>query len=159
MTNLEQCKSVLADLEKASGADRSLDARIDAVLRAGTPKLRREAPWVWGNFPTWGTHEGAPGMCGVKHTDGSLGLIWDSECFTSSLDATIALVGRVLPGVSPSVGQNIHHKTWHAYLQILGDDGEPLIIGRFASEAPTPPLALLTALFRALIARMEKADG
>ncbi|CAH1657459.1 hypothetical protein CHELA1G11_13048 [Hyphomicrobiales bacterium] len=147
--NVEECKSVLADLEKASGADRELDARIDAVLRAGKASMRDSSPWAWLNFPTWRHHDQAAGMCGVVHDDGSFGMVWDSEPFTSSLDATIALVERVLPGHQI----NLHWYIVHAEASI-GSASHPLA----QAVAPTPPLALLTALFRALIAQMEKAE-
>lgn len=69
--------------------------------------------------------------------------------FTASLDAATALVERVLPGWSPSIGQNVHHKYWHGtVLQVI--DGE--IIGHAADHA-SPAIALLIALLRAKEAR------
>lgn len=120
--NVEECKSVLADLEKASEPDGGLEARICRVLGLdGYPALIGGIP-----FP---------------------GII---PPLTSSLDATIALVERVLPGWAWSVFDDGHAWLWP-------DQKRDLLAG-FQARVSTPPLALLTALFRALIAQMEKAE-
>ncbi|CAH1661907.1 hypothetical protein CHELA1G11_12004 [Hyphomicrobiales bacterium] len=123
MPKLEECKSVLAELEKASRADKGLNDRIWVCL-------------CWADL----YYHFARGR-------------WH---FTGSLDATIALVERVLPGwLIASIGQD-DHKAWHAELR----KGHITSFSTVSlAGAPTPPLALLTALFRALIAQMEKADG
>lgn len=90
---------IIEALEKAHEPNRWLDAKIDAVLRVGTHKMRSGGyEWAWDNFPVWAHHKQARGMCGVLHTNGDLGLIWDSLEFTSSLDVAFMLVDRALPG-------------------------------------------------------------
>ena len=86
-------------LERATGPDRWLDAKIDAALRIGSDKMRGVGyEWAWDNFPVWSHHKQARGMCGVQHNNGDLGLIWDSPAFTASVDAAMVLANRVLPG-------------------------------------------------------------
>jgi len=142
MTELEQYKSVLADLEKASGWDRDLDTTILTVLLG-----MQDLGYVY-EIDNW-----------YYSRDGDeINPAFPSP--TSSFDATIALVERVLPGACPSFFQNVYNKTWSAYFHILGEDDEPRMVrGSLFEGAATPPLALLTALFRAKIAQMEKADG
>lgn len=68
---------------------------------------------------------------------------------TESLDAALALVERVLPDHSPGVGQNVHHKYWHAYVQRISErDAAPYFSGE--ADAPTPALALLAAMLKAM---------
>jgi len=129
MTELEQCKSVLADLEKAGGADPRLDHAISEIF----------------------SHLNSDGLpTGFLQ---QFRVVWQKTPWTASLDATIALVERVLPGwewIRKSPGTmtvydpDIPEKTWAVHYDARG---------------ATPPLALLTALFRAKIAQMEKADG
>ena len=92
---------IIEALEKATGPDRWLDAKIDAALRIGSEKMQREREgfgWAWKNFPVWAHHKQARGMCGVQHSNGDLGLIWDSVPFTASMDAALALCEHILPG-------------------------------------------------------------
>jgi hypothetical protein len=70
----------------------------------------------------------------------------------SSLDAAMTLVSE---GWSPSVGQNVHHQNWYAYVQTLGTEGEPVTVSE--AYGPTPALALTTAALRALATRCN--DG
>jgi hypothetical protein len=140
MTNLEQCKSVLADLERASGADRDLEIRIATTVDGWTLERRGKDKKTWlyqDRDKSWsGRKDPSPYGYGAYPR------------LTNSLDATIALVERVLPGAHWDVD-----KTGSAGIRIK--DGPEVWNGPYA----TPPLALLTALFRALMAQMEKADG
>nr|WP_029924468.1 hypothetical protein [Ochrobactrum sp. UNC390CL2Tsu3S39] len=65
---------------------------------------------------------------------------------TSSVDAAIALAERVLPGWVPSVGQNVHHRYWHATIS-TAIDGE--IVGHSADHPSAGAIALCIALLRA----------
>lgn len=91
---------VITLLEKASGPDRWLDAKIDAVIRVGTIKMNKGGyEWAWDNFPRWAHHSQARGMCGaVAFDNGDLGMVWDSLPFTESVDAALAVLDRALPG-------------------------------------------------------------
>ena len=85
------------------------------------------------------------------------GLDDDGPGYTSSLDTTIALVERVLPGWAREVSfwdglaraslWECDREGWHGSKSI-----------KETATSKTEPLALLTALFRALIAQMEKAE-
>jgi hypothetical protein len=72
--------------------------------------------------------------------------------FTASLDAAMTLVPE---GWSPSIGQNVHHLNWAAFVQTLCTEGEPIIMG--AGNATTPALALTAAALRALAATKATA--
>lgn len=90
---------LIDQLEAASGPNRWLDAKIDAMFRIGSTKMRGDCSgydWAWDNFPTWAHHKQARGMCGVQHADGSLGMIWDSPEFTGSFDAALLLWDKAL---------------------------------------------------------------
>lgn len=88
---------LISELEASTGPNRWLDAKIDALFRIGTEKMRGGGyEWAWKNFPTWAHHTHARGMCGVQHQNGDLGLIWDSEPFTGSVDAALALMDKAM---------------------------------------------------------------
>jgi hypothetical protein len=86
-------EELIAALESATGPRRWLDAKIDAAMRVGTVKMQSGGyEWAWNNFPVWAHHKQAQGMCGVQHSNGDLGLIWDSQPFTASIDAATSLL-------------------------------------------------------------------
>ena len=151
--NLEACKSVLADLEKASGADIWLDRAVSVAL---------DQPWDWSvNWRGWGYDESGKPIEQEK-----------AFPYTSSLDATIALVERVLPGWWWIAG--ICGLTGHASIgpDYNGPHRERLLrefpIEKFDAGfdvdlAPGDGIhracyALLTAMFRALVAKMEGVE-
>ncbi len=93
--------SLIEKLEKAEGPDRWLDAKIDAALRIGSIKMQGDGSgydWAWEKFPVWAHHTQARGMCGVRHESGDLGLVWDSQPFTSSIDAAAEQLKQLLNG-------------------------------------------------------------
>ena len=93
MTRKEALAELIAKVEAGKIPSRALDAEVDAVLRIGTPKMQKEARWAYTNFPNWSAKEGKPGYC---QTDPG-GLWWESQKFTTSLDAAKALHEAVLP--------------------------------------------------------------
>ena len=87
------------------------------------------------------------------HRDGSWVSIEPIEPASTSIDAALALVKRMLPGLH-------HHTLYSAYLSGMGTS----VPNRFsmvchkrniqvAENGATPPLAILTALFTALEAK------
>ena len=75
------------------------------------------------------------------------------DAYHGSLDAAKALHDAVLPGWSPSVGQNAHHGYWFAHV-LKSEDGS--IVGDKDGSSPdTPARAWLIAIIRALIADTE----
>lgn len=124
--------SPIADLlervKAASGPDRGLD---DAILEATNPHRNRGGPYTSWRAAAWA-------FC------------WDTR-ITASLDAALALVERVLPGSTWSVG----NRSRGAQAYMMRAPGLTLIGG----NAPTPALALLAALIQALIAKGEREDG
>lgn len=67
--------------------------------------------------------------------------------YTASLDAVVALVERVRPGIAWTLGKNVHHGTWGASLNELVE-GEPRSLSW--GQSKTPALALLLALLRSM---------
>jgi hypothetical protein len=79
------------------------------------------------------------------------------ERFTSSVDAGLALIAKVLPEVERWVlGQNTHHGTWSITFHKLDKDRAPYSVAK--GKAKTPALAILSATFAALIAKEENND-
>ena len=167
-------------LEKSTGPSRWLDARIDAALRIGTEKMRAGGyEWAWDNFPVWARHMQAAGMCGVMHTNGDLGLIWDSERFTASIDCAVALSesvvalegrklicffcagGQLTPYNADETSPDYHPRAkvdnsvtvgWMAHVRFYNADGSSEGAEDY-SHGKTAPISILLALFRALEAK------
>lgn len=93
MTDIDTLIERVRGLE---GPSREVDAAIDATLRVGSKSMHEQAPWAWKNFPIW-QPSNQRGMCEVAHSNGKGGLCWDSQPFTASLDAVVALIERELP--------------------------------------------------------------
>ncbi len=132
---------IINELDQSDGPNRWIDARIDALFRFGSAKMRQPGyEWAWKNFPTWAAHKQARGMCGVKHDNGDLGLVWDSPEFTCSVDAAIALAEMVLPGEPVIMGwkQTSETLNWAR----VGKWDTPDATGA------TPALALTIAILR-----------
>lgn len=116
-------QSLLERLEKASGGDRALDAALYWRFLEEN-KAERELWWVTAQFT-------------VSPVNGD----WRSP-FTSSLDAALSLVERVLPGWTRSVDATVPE---------LGIDVDlhpptgPVVRGTHASEAIATCLALVRA--------------
>ena len=126
----DSLRDLLERVERATGPDRELDAAICEGLHSSVcePEYR-------------GTHHGEPVW---RHPD--FGLI-RCEPYTNSVDASLALIGRLLPGV---------------YMWRLDFDDEPtshpasVILcwgenGRANEGGATPALALCAALLAAMI--------
>lgn len=147
-------KSLIGLLREAKGPDRWFDAKIDAALRIGSEKMRGGGyEWAWDNFPTWAHHKQARGMCGVQHSNGDLGLIWDSPEFTASVDAAIALAERVLPGCWYLLGKGKIRATeplYGAQIMFGGDD----VLGEGEHDF-SPAIAICLAILRAIPASSE----
>ncbi|MGN6773055.1 MAG: hypothetical protein ACTHJQ_24890 [Rhizobiaceae bacterium] len=121
-------EALIERLEGLTGPDREVDAEIGAHF--GDPHGRREY---------------------VDYEARSVEIHQEiAEHYTASLDAAIALVGKVLPGWSGDV--DICHP--------IADSGKvgarlfPPEPGwaNYAGEGPTPAIALLISMFRALAA-------
>lgn len=112
---------------------RRLDAEIDAVLRIGTTRMRKEAQWAYNNFPNWSAKESKPGVC---QTDEG-GIWWESDRFTTSLDAAESLHEAFLPG-----------PIWLTFVGMcatIGVNGEEYT-GRAKNKARAWVIAILSAM-------------
>lgn len=131
---------LLERLEAATGADRELDARlyvsliarlksphIDAMI-AERARLRPDAN-VW--------------LDGARD--------WQVKPYTASLDASLALCSRVLPGCRVMVERAFDGSGW-AMMHVA--PGEP----RDMTEGATPALALLCAMLKALAHSISDGD-
>lgn len=131
---------IIAALEKASGPDRALDGLI--ALACG-----HEREDVHGRqFASVVERLGAETF---KPSD------WDSWSvppYTDSLDAAAWLIGKVLPGWWWIIGNNYEPQPYRANVgNGSPNEGHPC----FPALAPTPPLALLLSLCRALASSGE----
>lgn len=90
-------------------------------------------------------------LCAALQEKGALGIIAHVPKLTASLDAALALAERVLPG-HRTVVEQAHDKTGWAMIQ-TGPETP-----RNMTDGPTPALALLTALLRALI-NQQQGEG
>jgi hypothetical protein len=84
---------------------------------------------------------------------------WNSGHYTASLDASLALVERLLPGwhVQMNTGdkdQRHHSKPWAKVVPNLNNDAG-WKVGAHDGRAANQPLAILTALLRALLAQLS----
>lgn len=138
--NLNQLHSLLERLEKANGPDREIDAEILVVLGILVKNEGRGYRRI--------------GPDGTIKTGWYVDLLdywkWPTSVFeveplTASLDASVALVEKVLPGWDWQVGtcdseQYVGH--------IVEEFGMAALIWEYG---PNPALALLTAMVKALL--------
>ncbi len=155
MSKLEE---LIAELEKATGPDRELDARIAATLephRFDAPGFTpiRPIPNFWLD-----KSEGA-----IRFEGGGL---MDTRFFpavTASVDAAVALVNRVLPGWHWTISNNNRRFTdqeWKGpWASISSDEFNNDVPGHeddyFDAFVATPALSILTAVLRAKLAQEE----
>jgi len=133
---MSDLKELLARVEKAEGVDRELDGHIEVAVRwieAARVGLKPE------HRAKWRSNRAGHVSDGFTH--------YDAGAVTASLDATLALVERVLPG-------------WGFYLRQDKDGCGAALVYPDASRvtpghetAATPALALLASLLKALIAK------
>lgn len=118
----------LADLIERIGGATGPDRRLDgAIAIALTPGARTWIRGLAGGYKVGDEHKVA-------------------DAFTASLDAALALVERVLPGWFIGVQQNRGVPAENAWSGILcPEDGDEVEI-----TAPTPALALLSSMLRAV---------
>jgi hypothetical protein len=128
---------ILAAAEKATGPDMGLDAAICLALNYlhcidEEPLNLRPSPDDSG----WLDYEIVEDGRTIECSDQPAPL-------TASIDAALALVERVFPG------EGIVLETHGVPVAGIGQSGQ------YPSKAPTPPLAIITALLRALITSQE----
>lgn len=152
-------RTLIEKLEAAEGPSRELDAEV-AVALAG---------WEWHGggepreFQRFAGHWKKPGEEGYGTLEGQLCKCAESgnsepPPYTSSLDAAVALVERLLPGAwretsGPRAYLNIPKAVpnyWRATVQPWGPKN-----ANTAGWGATEPLAILAALLKALEAREE----
>lgn len=123
--------ALLARVEGASGPDREIDAEVCLAFGAAVEEPQRNR---FGEIivPAWWTMPGASRA------------IWPHRTtpwfVTASIDVTVRLAEKVLPGWAWSVG----NRTVGGQAYVM-KRGEGLIEGK----APTPALALVAAIIRA----------
>jgi len=122
---VEELKDILAHLKKATGPDRELDARIWCAIEGYSPHRFGEESFMYTD--------------GVAFFWAPLDVI---GMLTASLDAADALRRRLLPDRLKAV-------------HVLARRNAFVTLGDWRGEAPTEPLAILIALFKAIVAREE----
>lgn len=132
-------------LDAATGPSREIDGSIARAFKL-FPEYCLDGPELCGDAAAW-----AGG-----------GEWWIAPRYSSSIDAALALVARLLPGwetCNASQGRLLGHKTSTWYWEIWNpeyeeDDGHS---GRCGESAPTAPIGILKALVTALIAKGEQS--
>ncbi len=143
---MSELQKLLERVEKATGADRELDARL-YCLEHGFRFSRRYGS----DFAI--RVDGVPHE--VKVSDQSL------DKFTASIDAALALVERMKP-IGPMVAHELNHS-----LARDGEDWWNFRIKQYVDEEGEPPIvhwgthwdgtrAILAALLKALISQSEE---
>jgi hypothetical protein len=139
---------IIARLEKATGPDRELDARIHVAMFPDQ-EIMTDGGSVGG---PGGIRPAAYSTIGLQWPDGDgleidprgLADLIQAPAYTASLDAALARVGEKLPGWI--VRLDIYNSRTSAGVE--SHDTEPMSFSE--GEGPTSPLAVLLALFRAL---------
>lgn len=142
MTKAEQFEALALRCEQATGMDRRLDAEIDCLARF--PDLR---PAELDDHKEY--QRGFPPHAGNIWCPTGFLL---APSYTDSVDAALTLVPE---GMRPSVGQNVHHGYWHAFVQSIVDS-TPHQLG-VADSNTSGALALCAAALRAR-AQMERGE-
>lgn len=117
-------KDIIERLSNAEGPDRKIDIAIGKLL----PPERIESDGSW-------------------HEENDMVRF---PVVTASIDASLALVGRMLPGWAR--GFDAGPKTIIAFVD-RHDFSDRMFGAKYTAEAPTAPLAILLALFKALEAK------
>ena len=140
MTKSEQFEALALRCERATGPDRELDL----------------AMWSAVTGESWRWHEAFPSQsvitCDRYGANAAGNPIVTLDEFSASLDAALTLVPE---GMRPSVGQNVHHGYWHAFVQSIVDS-TPHQLGGAVSDT-SGALALCAAAIRAR-AQMERGE-
>ena len=133
MTKAEQFEALALRCEQATGPDRELDAAIWLLCVPGATRMQ----WSYVHIATERT-------CEIDETRDATGRLIIVPAYSASLDATLRLVPE---GMRPSVGQNVHHGYWHAFVQSIVDS-TPHQLG-VADSNTSGALALCAAALRA----------
>lgn len=129
----EKLRELLERVEKATGPSRYLDAAVHSAFGSSSVRIDRAEPgWV---------HEEGVGTFKVERV-------------TASLDASIALVERMLPGWQ-MLWRTDAEKGAFANIAKPGEHEWQHGVDAFNAYASKPPLAILSALLRALISQAE----
>lgn len=143
-TDPETLRQLLARVEGAAGADREIDAEI--ALTFQIPNEHYNAPLRRPVLSPPQHHR--PGL--LEYVEISGVSARPAPEYTASVDAALALVGRVMPG-------------WELLISDEGDEPDKWVASMgprhtftsYEGVGPTPALALLAALLRAKIAETD----
>lgn len=130
--------SLLERVRSATGPDREIDGRIEVHFR-----IHPWGPFHWINRSpevNFASYEGDVWLSGGAGKFPGSG--WQSKPYTSSIDAALALVERLMPGASVNMLQVA--KSCNAAVFPEGAGMMPTQV------APTLPLAILAALLTSL---------
>lgn len=144
MATKAELQALLERVEAKAEPDRELDADLDVNLFGGEI-VWRQANYTMEMYPA-SRRPSDHYVGGYAHEHVPL--------YTASIDAALALVERVLPDWSWNAGN-------------VGEDDMPMAnvtepidpCRDFSASAPTVPLAILSALLRALISQADEVDA
>ena len=137
--------ALLERVEACQGPDRELDADLWWVLQHG------DAERVF-NTGALGMPTARPATLPIPAGLGRAGVRSYAPAYTASVDAALALIGRVLPGHASAVGTmafEVARKPWGCIWTPTG-----AVLKQ--AEAATPAMALCAALLAAMIGEEAK---
>jgi hypothetical protein len=145
MTDLTTLRDLKQRVENATGPDEALDVAICVALQYGSDEYKNATNFrVDPHDINWLLFE-----AGGEERRGQ------PPAITASIDASFALVERVLPGFSVNtVGVNPHLNR-RSDAELVPYSDEALVLGPRWGEGATIPRAVLSALFSALIAKED----
>lgn len=135
-------EQLLERVEKAEGPDWELDVLIDAIVKVGY-EVREAVHPIFGRQLLARSPRSPHDEYWADHPENSI------DRYTSSVDAILALIKRVLPELS---AYQIYYDK-DARRGMLFDVVPHGCDDEFYGQAPTLPLALTAAMLRTLIAR------
>ena len=136
--------ALLERVEGATGPDRELDADLWWVLQ------HRDAERVF-NTGALGLPKVRPATLPIPAGLGRSGVQSYAPTYTASIDAALALIGRVKPGMEFHLSTARHRKGWSVKTWVSDDKYSGRLL-----DAPTPALALCAALLAAMIGEEAK---
>lgn len=144
MADLPTLQSLHARVCAASGPNLALECELFEALEFPTDFFGSRIESHWHDGPVYGVNTAD----GTRHLSALR-----APNYTASIDSALALVERVLPGALWRV-EKLAHSPGPPFWATAGLPGQ-----QEAAYSDTAPLAILAALFAALIAQHTKEPG
>ena len=138
-------ESMLSRVEAATGPDSELDALLWLMTTDGAT---RKSSLVKSSTGAWPDYT-------IDETRDKTGRLITVPPFTSSIDAAVALVERLLPGIGLTITNQPEPTAWIFSECDEYEDGDFMVRVIVKETGETMPLAILAALLRVLISEAK----